>query len=211
MEVDGGINKSATIAANGGTLQGTGNVGSVSVTAGGTLAPGYAVGSITSGTLTANGPVSLDNTSTFSIRLGLSSAGTDSDQLVVTGANTFTLNDSNLAVSIFNGANINPPTGGVPTFYAIILGGAGGTGGSGLGGVTDVFSSVTGATLVGNSFTLGAGWQFTIEYAVTATGASGGNDIGLEMTAIPEPGTWAMLLSGAGMLVVWQQGRRRRK
>jgi autotransporter-associated beta strand protein len=205
LEVDGSLNKAAAITVNG-TLQGTGNVGAVSVTNGGTLAPGYAVGSTTSGTLTANGAVTLNGSSTFSIRLGLSSAGTDSDQLMANGGvGSVSLNGANLQLTL-NTANVNPPTSPLPTFYDIIVGGAESTGG------TNVFNSVNGQSLAGsNTFTYGAGWQFTIEYAATATGGTGGNEVVLEMTAIPEPGTWAMLFSGVGMLIVWQHGRRRRK
>lgn len=36
-----------------------------------------------------------------------------------------------------------------------------------------------------------------------------GNNLDLKYNAIPEPGTWAMLLSGIGMLTFWQRSRRR--
>jgi hypothetical protein len=38
---------------------------------------------------------------------------------------------------------------------------------------------------------------------------SGGNDIALQLMAIPEPGTWATLMSGLGMLMGLQRFRRR--
>ncbi len=55
---------------------------------------------------------------------------------------------------------------------------------------------------------------FDILYNVDASGnlGDGGTDVGVELIsvgAIPEPGTWAMILSGAGMLFVAQRARRR--
>jgi len=209
LEVDGAVNGAATVAlTTGAILSGTGSVGTIT-TAGGTVAPGLSsVSPVAAGTLTASGSVTLDPTSTFSIRLGVQSEA-DSDALAVGG--TITLDDASLLVNV--GPTVNDPLlADIGDLYVIINGGAGGTGGSGLGGITDVFGNVdaSGAipTLTEN------GYVFDVLYGVTPTGGNnyttGGNDVALQLVAVPEPGTWASLLGGLGTLIVWQRSRRRR-
>ena len=53
---------------------------------------------------------------------------------------------------------------------------------------------------------------FNVLYNVTSTDLSagtGGGDVVLEYVAVPEPATWAMLVSGMGMLAITQRLRRR--
>ena len=78
--------------------------------------------------------------------------------------------------------------------------------GSSTGSGTDLFT-YNGTALTNNSlFTTSSGYSFTISYD-----AGGNNDVTLALTAIPEPGTWAMVLSGTGTLLVFQRARRRSK
>ena len=71
LEVDGLLNSTATSTV-GGILRGQGSVGAITVQSGGTLAPGLSSFSSAAGVLTANGNLSLTNTtSIFSIRLGV--------------------------------------------------------------------------------------------------------------------------------------------
>jgi hypothetical protein len=89
-------------------------------------------------------------------------------------------------------------------FYAIIIGGASGTGSG-----SDIFNGLT----EGSNFTTANGWTFTIFYATNANDsvAEGlGGDVVLELDAIPEPGTWAAMLSGFAMLLIVQRARRRK-
>ena len=52
---------------------------------------------------------------------------------------------------------------------------------------------------------------FDIYYNVNATNTGPGNFVDVELEPVPEPGTWAMVLGGAGMLIAWQQRHRRRR
>ena len=56
------------------------------------------------------------------------------------------------------------------------------------------------------TFTVPGGDQFTV---LVGTEGGDANSVALELTtiAVPEPGTWAMMISGAGMLLVWQRRR----
>jgi autotransporter-associated beta strand protein len=195
LEVDGFVNNTGAAAING-TLLGTGSMGAFSST-GATIEPGLSTGSTTTGTLTANGNVSLDSASTLSIRVGVSLArsGSDNDVLASTGA--VTLNGAHLNLTI--GSNLG--LAALNTFYTIINGGAGATGSG-----SNIFAGLT----EGHSLTFG-GNTFDIFYADNGTGVLGsGNNVDLELvTAVPEPGTWGMLIGGVGMLVAAQRMRRR--
>jgi len=204
LEVDGLVNTSATNTVNG-TLQGIGTVGTIT-THGGTLAPGLTAANsqTATGTLTATGAVNLSGSTNFNIRLGLSVSGTDGDQLAATGAsNAVSLNGANLQLTLGTAVN-NPAV--IDTYYLIINGGAGGTG---VGG--NIFAGLT----QGSSFNVSNGFTFTIDYASTFLGSNsaptvgGGDDVVVELTAIPEPSTWATMLGGFGMLLFVQRIRRK--
>jgi autotransporter-associated beta strand protein len=192
LEVDGMLNNSATTTVSG-TLQGNGSAGGITAN-GGTIAPGLTVAdSLTgSGTLTAGGAVTLSNTTNFNIRLG-TAVGSDYDQLAV-NAGSVSLNGADLQLtlgsSMYNAANIG-------NVYVIISGGANGTG---LGG--NVFAQ-------GTSLTTG-GLTFSIGYREDATddGTGTGSDVVLKLTAVPEPGTWASIVSGAIMILAMSRRRR---
>jgi hypothetical protein len=196
LEVDGLLNNSISSTVNG-QLSGIGAVGSAAIT-GGTLAPGLTAANSASGvgTLTATGIVSLDSSSTLSIRLGLTNGaasnpstglGGDIDQLFMNGG-TFSLNET--ALQILSGpAEFGAPIGSV---YVIVSGGA-----SSAGSGTDVFA---GLPTSGDSFTASNGNVFDVFYGVNAGNTGSGNDIDVEFVAIPEPGTWPLILAGLGAL-----------
>jgi len=193
LEVDGLFNNAATIQVTGGELSGNGSVGAVSVTTAGTLAPGLSTqNSADSGTLTASGAVSLDSTSFFSIRLGASS----SDQLALAPGDLLSLNGATLKLNL-DGDFVQQAIGFI---YILINGGTATTG------------DISGQFAQGGQITASNGYVFNILYNVDANGnAAAGDDVDLQLTAVPEPGTWAMMLSGMGMLCVWQRSRRRRR
>lgn len=200
LEVDGLINSAATTTVRG-TLDGTGSVGGITAN-GGTVAPGLSAADslVTSGTLTAAGAVALSGSTNFNIRLGVLSSGTDSDQLAVTGANTVTLNGAKLNLTIGT-AMYNAALAG-NTFYTIINGGASGTGTG-----SDIFSGLA----QDSTFTTSTGFEFTILYAANANGTNvgSGNDVVLELDAVPEPGTYVMMLGGLATMLAFQRIRRR--
>jgi autotransporter-associated beta strand protein len=204
LQVNGLVNNSATVDVTaGGKLSGTGSVGDVEVTDG-RLAPGFSTGSTTVGTLTASGDVSLASDSVFSIRVGLTDgSASDVDQLSVGG--TFSLSDGTTTLKTIDGAAENN-VALQNNVYVIVNGGAGMGTGIGTGG--DGFAN---APASGDTFTDAQGYEYAVIYATDAGGAGygTGNDIAIELVSIPEPGTWATLLCGIGMLLVWRRSRRR--
>jgi len=196
LEADGLVND-PTVGSSG-TLSGVGSVGPITAN-GGTIEPGLTIANSTTstGVLTGTGNVVLSGSTNFNVRLGLALSGTDSDSLKVTNGGTVTLNGATLNLTI--GSHL--ASAALDTFYTIINGGVSG-------------SSGTFANLAeGAQFTVGTD-TFDIFYADNGTGGSvgSGNNVDLELiaTAIPEPGTWAMMMGGMGMLVVWQTKRRHR-
>jgi autotransporter-associated beta strand protein len=196
LEVDGLLNHSASTTLNGGTLQGTGSVGAITDNGGSIVAPGLVAGSSQSGTLTAAGAVSLAATTNFNIRIGTKSGGTDSDQLVESGGAPIALSGTlNLTLGSYAG-QLTPAS--INNLYYVIVNG-------GTSQPTGDFANVPND---GNTITL-SGFTFAIYYDVNAGNTSSGNDVVLELTAIPEPGTWATMLSGFGMLLFVQRMRRK--
>ena len=184
VEVDGLVSHSATVAVNSGEIDGTGSVGAIAST-GGTVAPGLKTLSTAPGVLTASGAVSLDGASTFSIRLGVAS-GADSDSLV--SGTTVSLGGANLALNL--GINFHPQAPGF--IYILINGGTTSTG------------NIVGQFAQGGSITDSLGDTYSILYNVNNLGTAGaGNDVALDvLTSVPESGTWAMLFSGVGLLLL---------
>jgi autotransporter-associated beta strand protein len=198
MEVDGLIDQSATTTITSpATLDGMGSVGAITAN-GGTIAPGLTNGSTAAGVLTAGGAVMLSSTTNFDIRLGLSASGTDNDQLAVTGPQVVTLSGTlNLSLG---GGMANLTAGNVDNlYYVIINGGASGS-------IADTFTNLptSGSSITTNGYT------FDIYYDANSNNTASGNDVVLELTAIPEPRSWAMILAGFGMLSGIQRLRRNR-
>lgn len=200
LSVDGLIKTATTITDTGGLVQGQGTVGAVNITLSGTLAPGLSTANGNAGTLTSVNGVSLDSSSAFDVRLGVSSA-TDHDELLVTTGSSVTLGNSTLNITL--GSNI----AGAPlhTFYNIIFGG---------------YNSNS-PTYFGNTAEAGGigtitdgGYEFEVIYGSDGTtdgAALVGNDVSLEdLGAIPEPDTWASLVAGAGFLLIVRRRRYRK-
>ena len=180
--VGGSISGSTTTVNTGGTLGGSGTTGPI-VLAGGTLAPGLSPGILSSGNATFSG-----GTAAFEIT-GVT-VGTQYDQLAVGGTVAFT---ANTALTINLGV-FDPADNDAFTLIsnndtdAITLGGFG-------------FTYLGEPLSEGESFFVSA-QEFTISYAA----GSDLNDVVL--TAVPEPGSALILLSGMGMLLGLQRRRR---
>jgi hypothetical protein len=165
-------------------LSGKGSIGGATINSGGTLAPGFRSNITAAGLLTANGNVGFtDNTSTFLIWLGVIEP-TDDDELSVTG--TLSLNGATLSIQTGQAYNTALANG----FTYIILNGGYVTGTSGF------FAQ-------GDTVTASNGDVFNILYGYD------GSDIALQLASVPEPGTWAMMLSGAGILIALRRMRPR--
>ena len=182
--VSGSISGSATTVKNGGTLGGAGTTGAVTVASGGTLSPGSSPGVLNTGA------VDLQSGATLKLELGgitPGNAATNHDQVSVTGTVTLA---GNASVSLF-GAYAGTAQAG-DQFVVILNDGTGDA-------VSGAFANAPGNVLNGTD-----GSSYSVNYA-----GGDGNDVVLTLTAVPEPGTWAMLLGGTGILVLWQRGRHR--
>ena len=181
---------------------------------GGTVAPGdtstTGTGLSTVGRLTANGNFTIGSVinsgsnsqrAALALEIGGTGPGTSYDQIVVTSG----------SVSLLTGAGIlQLTTLGSPTFtqadtlFLVVNNG-------GLA-VTGTFAAVTvgGVATDPNAIFLG-GQQFQLSYTANFTGAGNdgqSNDIAL--VGVPEPGTWAMMTGGLGILVAFRRFKRRR-
>jgi hypothetical protein len=189
------VNNAVTIEANGSGVQGNGTIGGATLVSG-TLSAGLdsALGSPAAGTLTAEGNVSLDSASTFSIRLGVQTY-TDGDQLLISNGGQLTLNDTPLELTI--GSALASYSGAVGNLYTIVD-----------GGYTSGDFSYDGTTILDDQTITDGGDTFTVLYGADGNGGTAGN-VELQLTAasVPEPGTWASLLGGLVMLVAWQRRR----
>jgi autotransporter-associated beta strand protein len=146
------------------------------------------------------------SSSTLALQVGRSdgtdkvSLGGDSSDKI--NATSVSLNSSGkLSLSLESGYNIT-----VGDVLYLIISSAAPTG--------TLASVVNGSAITSNDFTWdGYNWQ--IGYNVTSGGVfSGGDDVAIEalsVVAVPEPGTWAMLLGGTGMLIAIQRVRRRKQ
>jgi autotransporter-associated beta strand protein len=197
LEVDGFLN-STNAALVSGRLSGIGSVDGATVLSTGTLAAGFSTGSTTAGTLTSTGAIAFSSTTgTLSIRVGLTTgASGDNDQLAITNGAALTLDDTTLRLS--PGA----AEGGAPqdALYVIVNGGAQATGSG-----TDVFVN---APASGDSITMGSE-VFDVFYGVNSGNTGPGSDIDVELAAVPEPGAWAEIIAGLGILCIWQRSRRK--
>ena len=173
-----------------GTIGGSSTIASpVTANSGGTIAPGGLAGSGLELAALGTGHLTLGAGSTLKLEI------TDSlgyDTLNVTGS--ITLANANLEVVRLNFAGL---VGDI--FYLVD---------------NDGFDAVVGTFLGlsdGDTYSGPGGSEFLISYDATTGGAfdGAGNDIALQLTVVPEPGTFSALLGGFGMLMGMQRFRRR--
>jgi fibronectin-binding autotransporter adhesin len=173
---------SAVTINNSGTLGGTGIVsGTVQVNSGGTLSPGTSPGTLTTGAVT------LANGSIFAVDL---TAASGNDLLVAPSVTLGTLvTGPSLSLNITGTLSMGQQ------FFIVDNTGA--------NAVSGVFAQ--GATITSGQYT------FLIDYLADfgTSSATGGNDIMLQVTAIPETSTWVIAALALGAIGV--MGRRRFK
>jgi len=196
----GSATGTGSVIVNGGTFGGTGAVsGAVTVNSGAFLAPGASIASLASGTVTLN------NLSTFTYEV-------DSSVALATGADLQIVNGN---LSIANGGSdvvtlTLSDLAGVPTAFAdgttFSLFNYNGTWNSGLFNV--------GASEIANGDTFTAGlntWQLNYDETVAGSNFSGEHVYlnFVNIVAVPEPATLALL--GAGVAIVGLTVLRRRR
>jgi autotransporter-associated beta strand protein len=206
---------------NGGTLAGTGLIvtgntisgPNSSVTVGGpaTLAPGLSANGLSiNAAAGTTGTLSLQLGSTFQLTINNSHAGT-SGPAALSDYSKLTLGTG---VSATLAGAISTTVGTVNSgdlFTIIIMNGP----------VSGIFSNSTLVSGHTYSFTSnGQSWLINYAYdeslGETASAVNvanfeaitDGDDVAIVLASVPEPGTWAMMLAGMGMLVVLQRRRR---
>ena len=187
--VNGSTHSSSAVDMTGATLGGTGTIGgSVTVGSGATIAGG--LNGV--GTLNLSSSMTLNGNSTFSADISGATSGTEYNRLQLSGAAVTLSGVNNLALNL-----TYTPTD-QQLFFLIV----------GASSITGRFDSLNGVTTTLNqnsTFTLG-GQEFTIGYSGNSTAGTftGGNDLVLQASAVPEPSTWALMLVGfvAGVFLI---------
>src|SRR5581483_7985014 len=216
LSVTGVINQLAALTVkNGGTLKGTGSVGSVTANSGGTVAPGNSTGIIT-----FNGDFNLQAGAHLAIEIGGTVAGfnhdgTDGyDQVQLAGSGRTLTIDGDLQGTLLSGyvANSGNASFNVNTQqlnldgdkFFLVIGAGSAVQGAGFSNQQGADSNLTGF----NTITFG-GQEFAVSYTANAgtNSFTGGNDVAI--MAIPEPNTYAMVIGGVGMLMFYRKLRRR--
>jgi len=171
--VNGSLAAGSAVSVVGGTLGGSGSIAGPLTVSGGTLAPGASPGK-----LTVANAVTLAAGSTFAVELNGLVAGTEYDQLAVTGgSNGVTLDNAQLAV----GLGYSPSVG--DSFRIIDK--------QSTGAVTGTFLGLP----EGGSVAVG-GNVLSISYL-----GGTGNDVTLTVTAVPEPAAAGLLaIAATGLL-----------
>lgn len=196
LVVDGSASGSA-FTVDGGILSGSGTVGALTIASGGTLAPGNSPGTLT---VDGNSVWAGGGTLEWEVNDATGAAGTATDLLSITGGLTITATSGNRFTINLLSLNESDESGTVINFdsaasyaYTIASTTAGVAGFS-----ADAFSlNTTGFT---NAFN--GTWALTQD----------GNNLNLIYTAsaVPEPGTYALFVSLAGLGLAFSRTRHRR-
>lgn len=177
-------------AANTQTIGGSGTITAQSMTVAGTFQTHDTANGIGTLNVVNSGALTFANGSNFALNIG----ATTSDRLSASGAVNFGLAGGDTITLSIN-LTYQPIEGSV---FSILSAGG--------GLVTNGLFSYNGVTLVDGAsfdvFSNGYGQTFLINYGTTSYTLTA-------MQAVPEPGTWAMLIGGLGVLA-FSQGMRRR-
>ncbi len=192
FQANGTVSSPTTV--SGGVLVGTGTMnGSVTVNAGGTLAPGQNG----AGFLSLSNGLTLNSGGHLALTLSGTALGSQYSPAYVTGGSVTLGGDLQLSLGY------TPAVGDI--FYVLINGGS--------SAVNGVFSNAVNQGNGTGLMTVGAD-QFLVSYTASFASSSfmdaNGQDIALKVIAIPEPGAFASLLAGFGMLAGLRGVRRRR-
>ncbi|XHR27092.1 MAG: PEP-CTERM sorting domain-containing protein [Chthoniobacteraceae bacterium] len=189
------LNNNGTVDGNvgvSGLIKGTGTVtGNLALTSG-TLSPGNSPG-IT----TVQGNFTMDASSKLVAEVTGTAAGSAYDQVKVSGN---VILAGTLDLSTLTGLSLGD------TIILIDNTGSSTTSGYFSQIITSGSTYTIGAAGGTYTFTSGTA-EYLINYAANADGDSVNNDVTL--TVVPEPGTWAMLMGGMGLLTLGQRLRRR--
>jgi hypothetical protein len=176
------------VSLTGGTLGGTGTISQSVSASGGSIAPGDGG----AGTLNVGTNVTLGGTSGLTVELGGTAPGSTYDQLLVGGtADISAATSGTLAVSLINGFNPS-----VDTDFTVLTAAGGLNAGTGFGNFS--YPDFTHWTT-----------HYTANSVVVHYSAAGGSGSSLAGSAVPEPGSLALLVCAVGSAVFASPRRRR--
>jgi autotransporter-associated beta strand protein len=183
-------NSGTTLA--GGTTNGIGGIeGAVTINANANLSPGTSGNGVGTTAILQTGALTLNSSSNYVVDLNNTTAGIGYDQLRVTGS-----------VSLLNLSLTSLPS------LVLNIGGTLSVGDKFFIVVNDGSDPVVGTFSQGATITSGS-YTFLIDYVADSVSGNlaGGNDILLEVTAVPEPSTW--IAGGLAFLAVGYTQRKR--
>jgi len=231
LDVNGSLSSSGTVSvASGATLGGSGATGSVTLSGGtiggtlntasisgsGTIAPGNSPGILTTGTLTGGGGLSFKFELKQSAPVYSSATDSKNDLVHVTGSLNALTSADQITVYLSSAVPGTTYLGGlfVDNLSAALLGAAVNNA-SFLYYVLDATGTSTTQGDIyynGSYYTSLSAWYVAVSAVdlantvfETGTVASGSE---LKFTVVPEPGTWAMILGGTGVLAFIQRRRK---
>jgi autotransporter-associated beta strand protein len=169
---------------SGTTLGGAGTIsGSITLSSSGAnLSPG--VSGVGTTSILQTGSVTLALGSNFNVDIFGTTAGTQYDQLKVSG--TLNITGSNLVVTAGSGLSIGS------TFFIALNDG------------TDL---ITGTFAQGSTVTASNGYTFLINYFANGDSGSLSNDISLTVTAVPEPVAWIPSIFAIALIIYLERRR----
>lgn len=182
LKLTGTLTASATTIGGTGMLTGTGTALGLTLNSGGTIAAGLG-GSDTTGNLKASSLIWNSATSASALTFNLDAGSTNSTSLTLSGA--FTQGNSGSPFDI----NLT----GNGTFASA--------------GVYDLLNFGSTNFTDASQFNLIS--SLNLDPGFTGALVLNGNQLDFDVTAlsVPEPGTWALMLGGLGVLVFWQRRR----
>ncbi|MEI8340283.1 MAG: autotransporter-associated beta strand repeat-containing protein, partial [Verrucomicrobiota bacterium] len=210
LYLSGSINVASTLTVSG-TLSAQGALGVIVAASGGRILMGSQPGSATTGRLSATG-LTIQSGAQLSMRIGGTTAGTDYDQMSVSGGVSLAgdltgslLNGYTPTEATFTGGHLNLDGS---TFYLVI----------GASGLSGTFANQTsGNVYTGNYATVTIGGQlFAISYEANwalgefDTSVQGGAGHDIALMAIPEPSVLGSILIGSAFLLGLRGKRLRR-
>jgi len=182
--VNGGLGGFGVAVNTGGTVGGTGTIaGQILVNAGGTVAPGTGIGTLSADSLALSG--------TLLEEIELNNGGPASADLLKLGTAGVSLGGGTLQLSLAD-------LGGSFTSGTYLL-----LSQAGSSAIIGTFANMLGVP---------AGYTVSVDYAFSGTDSLGrvgdGNDLAVTITAVPEPSQYAMF--GVGLVLLsWLRSRRR--
>jgi fibronectin-binding autotransporter adhesin len=188
---------------SGATLMGAGRINSTSNTINGNVIVGNGTDTTSFLTMTATGTTTITNAT---LAFNLDSTSTNSNKLAVGASNAVVFGTGDTLSLNITGTSVVANATQYELFNSTVTGS--GVGGSIYSGLTLSGSNVISGLTLNIASSQAAGYYSGSYLMLVADGS--GYDIDLEVQSVPEPSTYAMLLGGLALLIVFQRARRQK-